>query len=93
MWEYVKKYEIDFTRNQLLSYKRGKVLTHDVNIQLTSLDYRCVLVPLYCGHFQYNGNCYDVIVHGRSGQISAARPYMGESYCRSILDRLPSFHK
>eukprot|EP00668_Euglena_longa_P034370 GGOE01044171.1.p3 GENE.GGOE01044171.1~~GGOE01044171.1.p3 ORF type:complete len:111 (-),score=41.20 GGOE01044171.1:206-538(-) len=89
VWQRVRDCERDFAqmlldRNPL----HRRVRSSEISVTVTALDYRCLLLPFYMGHYGYGGRLYDVLVHGRTGQVSGQRPWLGASYVSSVQQYL-----
>ena len=44
--------------------------------------FKHLLLPVYAGAYRYNGNIYQILVNGRTGEIQGERPY---SYWKIVL--------
>lgn len=58
-----------------------------------ALDYRCLLLPFYTGHYQYGGRLYDVLVHSQGsaggGGGASATGHLGPNPVRLVFARNP----
>eukprot|EP01012_Entosiphon_sulcatum_P058164 TRINITY_DN82142_c0_g1_i2.p1 TRINITY_DN82142_c0_g1~~TRINITY_DN82142_c0_g1_i2.p1 ORF type:complete len:642 (+),score=60.76 TRINITY_DN82142_c0_g1_i2:247-2172(+) len=85
VFERVKARESEFTKNFIQGNKQHQSVENcTLSMSITSLDYRCVLLPFYTGYYNHEGIDYDVIIHARSGAVSAKRPWLGSSYRESL---------
>eukprot|EP01064_Diplonema_japonicum_P012070 TRINITY_DN1954_c0_g1_i2.p1 TRINITY_DN1954_c0_g1~~TRINITY_DN1954_c0_g1_i2.p1 ORF type:complete len:688 (+),score=183.24 TRINITY_DN1954_c0_g1_i2:110-2173(+) len=86
IWPHVQDKEISFTRSVIKSMEpKGATLeSSDVELTVTELKQRAVLIPCYLATYKYEGKTYDLIIHGRTGEVHGKRPWIGSSAYDSV---------
>eukprot|EP00756_Hemistasia_phaeocysticola_P008546 Hpha_TRINITY_DN14652_c0_g1::TRINITY_DN14652_c0_g1_i1::g.48644::m.48644 len=85
VWEeqilpHVRDRELGFTRDWVESQAPKGAVVDECETEMTvySVEHRAVLLPCFLATYTYEGNWYEVVIHGRSGQVHGKRPWLGE---------------
>ena len=86
IWPHVQEKEVEFTQTVLQSMEpKGAVVEESqVELTVTELKQRAVLIPCYVATYTYEGRQFDLLVHGRTGEVHGKRPWMGSSTYDSV---------
>ncbi|KAJ9468822.1 hypothetical protein DIPPA_20494 [Diplonema papillatum] len=86
IWPHVQEKELEFTNGVIkaMEPKNAVVTSSTVELTVTDLKQRAILVPCYICTYVYEGKQYDVIIHGRTGEVHGKRPWLGSSAYDSV---------
>jgi hypothetical protein len=48
---------------------------HDIDTRYSDITFKHLLLPIYAGAYRFNGNTYQIVVNGRTGEVQGGRPY------------------
>ena len=90
IWPHVQEREVDFTRGVVKSMEpTGAVVDEgDIDVVVTDLKQRAILIPCYVAIYKYEERSYDLIIHGRTGEVHGKRPWIGSSTYDSVKKNL-----
>jgi len=85
---HVRTCELGFTNDWVESQAPKGAVVDECETEMTvySLEHRAVLLPCFLGTYTYEGNWYEVLIHGRSGQVHGKRPWLGEGTYENVKD-------
>eukprot|EP01059_Diplonema_ambulator_P035248 TRINITY_DN8220_c0_g1_i2.p1 TRINITY_DN8220_c0_g1~~TRINITY_DN8220_c0_g1_i2.p1 ORF type:complete len:700 (+),score=166.94 TRINITY_DN8220_c0_g1_i2:66-2102(+) len=86
IWPHVQEKELAFTRSVIkaMEPKGATIETSEIELTVTELKQRAILIPCYLATYKYESKTYDVIVHGRTGEVHGKRPWIGSSTYDSV---------
>jgi hypothetical protein len=48
---------------------------HNVSTDYANITFKHLLLPIYAGAYRFNGEVFQIVVNGRTGEVQGARPY------------------
>eukprot|EP01065_Artemidia_motanka_P047447 TRINITY_DN743_c5_g1_i1.p1 TRINITY_DN743_c5_g1~~TRINITY_DN743_c5_g1_i1.p1 ORF type:complete len:705 (+),score=190.16 TRINITY_DN743_c5_g1_i1:150-2117(+) len=79
IFPHVRDRELAMTREWVEQQSaKGSVVDECVtDMTVFSVEHRAVLLPCYLGTYTYDGVWYDLVIHGRTGEVHGTRPWLG----------------
>ena len=47
----------------------------DIDTRYSDITFKHLLLPIYAGAYRFNGQTYQIVVNGRTGEVQGGRPY------------------
>ena len=56
-------------------YEKVRLYEQDVEVELSNIGYKHILLPVWTSAFAYGGKRYTYLINGENGEVSGERPY------------------
>lgn len=77
-WEEAKKSMESVICNKITTkYSNNKIQDLQLDLGITDVTYKYVLLPIYVGHTEYKGTHYKLFINGQTGKIHGKTPKSG----------------
>ena len=73
-WEESRKSMDSVIRDKITTKYRNTIENLQVEMGITDVTYKYVLLPVYVGHTEYKGTKYQLFVNGQTGKVSGKTP-------------------
>eukprot|EP01060_Flectonema_neradi_P039358 TRINITY_DN8640_c0_g1_i1.p1 TRINITY_DN8640_c0_g1~~TRINITY_DN8640_c0_g1_i1.p1 ORF type:complete len:736 (+),score=129.20 TRINITY_DN8640_c0_g1_i1:131-2338(+) len=81
IWPHVQEKELEFTKSIIKSLEpKGAVVDmSEIELTVTDLKQKAILLPCYVATYKYEDQQFDILIHGRTGEVHGKRPWIGGS--------------
>ena len=73
-WDTAKRQMDDQIKAEIVGQHGGEVVDLSIDTSISNITYKYVLLPLYVGHSEYDGQQYELYVNGQTGKTYGKTP-------------------